>query len=254
MARLPQPGGDEGNWGEILNDFLSQAHDADGQLKSGAVSADDIGLENVDNTADSDKVFDGSQITAGTIDVDRFPATMRTSRPVYPLSGYGFFTASYEFESSNTSSNLNAAFYARIFVPAGHAVNAIGTAVETAGTLAAGGLNSFAIYEDDGTFVDSTPNDNNQWTSTGWIVKTFTSPIPAQATDRFVYAALSCSGYSSEPGILYNISRALVTEGGGYLVSHRRSFYIGQVSWPVSFDPATYGNHAGSYIPLIALG
>lgn len=33
MARLPTPGGDVGNWGAILNDYLSQAHDATGQLK-----------------------------------------------------------------------------------------------------------------------------------------------------------------------------------------------------------------------------
>lgn len=33
MARLPQPGGDVGAWGNILNDFLSQAHNTDGSLK-----------------------------------------------------------------------------------------------------------------------------------------------------------------------------------------------------------------------------
>lgn len=33
MPRLPQPGSDQGEWGEILNDFLSQAHNADGSLK-----------------------------------------------------------------------------------------------------------------------------------------------------------------------------------------------------------------------------
>lgn len=33
MARLPQPGGDEGAWGDILNEFLAQAHNADGTLK-----------------------------------------------------------------------------------------------------------------------------------------------------------------------------------------------------------------------------
>jgi len=33
MARLPQPGGDKGNWGEILNDYLSQSHNDDGSLK-----------------------------------------------------------------------------------------------------------------------------------------------------------------------------------------------------------------------------
>lgn len=34
VARLPQPGGDDGTWGNILNDFLGQAHNADGSLKT----------------------------------------------------------------------------------------------------------------------------------------------------------------------------------------------------------------------------
>lgn len=33
MARLPQPGSDNGTWGEVLNDYLSQSHNADGSLK-----------------------------------------------------------------------------------------------------------------------------------------------------------------------------------------------------------------------------
>ncbi len=38
MPRLPQPGGDEGNWGAILNDYLSQAHNTDGTLKTASIS------------------------------------------------------------------------------------------------------------------------------------------------------------------------------------------------------------------------
>ena len=38
MARLPVPGGDSGTWGEILNDFLDEAHNADGSLKQSAVT------------------------------------------------------------------------------------------------------------------------------------------------------------------------------------------------------------------------
>jgi len=34
MARLPQPGGDVGNWGDILNGFLSVEHNDDGTLKA----------------------------------------------------------------------------------------------------------------------------------------------------------------------------------------------------------------------------
>lgn len=39
MARLPQPGGDNEVWGQILNDYLATAHNADGSLKDAAVYA-----------------------------------------------------------------------------------------------------------------------------------------------------------------------------------------------------------------------
>lgn len=35
MPRLPKPGKDAGTWGDLLNDFLAQEHDADGSLKRG---------------------------------------------------------------------------------------------------------------------------------------------------------------------------------------------------------------------------
>lgn len=38
MARLPTPGGDNGTWGDILNDFLKVSHTSDGNLKTVAVS------------------------------------------------------------------------------------------------------------------------------------------------------------------------------------------------------------------------
>lgn len=37
-VRLPIPGKDEGEWGEILNEYLLQAHASDGSLKPGAVA------------------------------------------------------------------------------------------------------------------------------------------------------------------------------------------------------------------------
>lgn len=38
MARLPQPGADNGIWGNVLNDFLSVEHDPDGSLKTAVKS------------------------------------------------------------------------------------------------------------------------------------------------------------------------------------------------------------------------
>jgi hypothetical protein len=39
MTRLPTPGGDDGNWGDILNSFLEVAHNPDGSLQPSAVTA-----------------------------------------------------------------------------------------------------------------------------------------------------------------------------------------------------------------------
>lgn len=38
MSRLPTPGGDNGTWGAVLNDYLSVSHNTDGTLKASAVS------------------------------------------------------------------------------------------------------------------------------------------------------------------------------------------------------------------------
>lgn len=40
MSRLPTPGSDDGTWGDILNDFLSQEHNTDGTLKNVARPTD----------------------------------------------------------------------------------------------------------------------------------------------------------------------------------------------------------------------
>ncbi len=51
MARLPQPGGDAGNWGEILNEYLLQAHATDGSLKQDTVGAAQLKPNAVTNAA-----------------------------------------------------------------------------------------------------------------------------------------------------------------------------------------------------------
>ncbi len=38
MARLPEVGGDSGNWGSVLNEYLTQSLNSDGSLKSSAIN------------------------------------------------------------------------------------------------------------------------------------------------------------------------------------------------------------------------
>jgi hypothetical protein len=73
MARLPTPGGDTGTWGNILNDFILQTHNADGSLKNEIIAEANLSqaLQSKVNTVASGGIADGSitsaQIADGTI-------------------------------------------------------------------------------------------------------------------------------------------------------------------------------------------
>ncbi|OGL32437.1 hypothetical protein A3E76_00060 [Candidatus Saccharibacteria bacterium RIFCSPHIGHO2_12_FULL_44_22] len=63
MARLPQPGGDNGNWGDILNDYLNQSHKADGTIKDNAVTAAALAPNSVTNANVAADAVAKSQLT-----------------------------------------------------------------------------------------------------------------------------------------------------------------------------------------------
>lgn len=64
MARLPQPGNDSGVWGDILNEFLAQAHNTDGTLKPGSVSANAIGDNAITGSKLADDAVSNAKISA----------------------------------------------------------------------------------------------------------------------------------------------------------------------------------------------
>ena len=50
MTRLPTPGGDNGDWGDILNAFLEVSHKSDGTLSNNVVGTNQIQNNSVTNT------------------------------------------------------------------------------------------------------------------------------------------------------------------------------------------------------------
>lgn len=64
MSRLPQPGGDAGNWGDILNDYLTQVHEADGTLKTDTVGAPQLKPNSVTNAALADGTVQETKLHA----------------------------------------------------------------------------------------------------------------------------------------------------------------------------------------------
>ncbi len=68
MARLPISGQDSGTWGDVLNDFLGQAHVTDGSLKPSAVSAA-IGSSLTDSNIAAGAAIAQSKIAGLTADL-----------------------------------------------------------------------------------------------------------------------------------------------------------------------------------------
>ncbi|MEP7167531.1 MAG: glycosyl hydrolase family 28-related protein [Candidatus Woesebacteria bacterium] len=72
MARLPTVGGDEGNWGTVLNEFLQTSHNSDGTLKSvvQVFSVKDygaVGNGSTDDTAAINSAIAAANATSGGI-------------------------------------------------------------------------------------------------------------------------------------------------------------------------------------------
>lgn len=67
MARLPVPGADQGNWGSILNDYLSQALKPDGTVRDNAITANNIAPNSITNAAIASDAVNASSIVDGSI-------------------------------------------------------------------------------------------------------------------------------------------------------------------------------------------
>jgi hypothetical protein len=68
MPRLPEPGKDAGNWGNILNDYINVTHDSNGELKSNTVGGAQLKADSVTNAA----------IAMGTIQESRLHPDIQT--------------------------------------------------------------------------------------------------------------------------------------------------------------------------------
>ena len=67
MARLPTPGSDNGTWGDVLNEYLSQSLKSDGAIKDNAVTSNTIAPNSVTNAAIATDAVNATSIADGSI-------------------------------------------------------------------------------------------------------------------------------------------------------------------------------------------
>lgn len=78
MTRLPQPGKDAGQWGDILNDFLTQSHNTDGTLKDNVVGTSQLQDNSVGSAQLQDNAVGASQLQPGSVDETTLSSTVQT--------------------------------------------------------------------------------------------------------------------------------------------------------------------------------
>lgn len=89
MARLPQPGGDAGNWGSILNDYLAQAHKTDGSLKNNVVGSDQIQAASVTNVKLADTTIAETKLSSSVQTKLNQIGSPAATLPLFNVETYG---------------------------------------------------------------------------------------------------------------------------------------------------------------------
>lgn len=260
MSRLPVPGSDDGQWGSILNDFLSVEHNSDGTLKgtgSLAAKANDAAVVHLAGTeiVTGAKNFTGNLQHNGNAVVDTTDLRLTNQSGYYPAQAYGCFAMTAPPTSGSRASFGDAClFLSRVYVPAGNVIARVAICITDAATLSGGGANGFAIYDDTGALLATTPSDNTLWTVTGWRSGVLAIPIAAQNSARCVYVGVIKNGYTGNAYTLYDNydgnQYVLGTVTGGTF--RHNIFQPGISSFPASFDPTSYGG-ANTYKPIMGL-
>lgn len=234
----------QGNDSRIAGAVQSTLVNAKGDLI--AATADDVVARLAAGTGGQVLTADATQSTG-----------LHYADPAYetfPLSADGLIAASAPLSVFRDHSTLGtAAWLTLLRIPAGKTATKAWTAINTAGTVGAGGENSFGVYDLAGTFLQQTVTDNNQWTTTGAVGVTLPTPITAPSSaDLYVYAGVRVTGYSVNPdfAFLQSPTNAALLDGA-FGAGRKRSLILGGSSWAGSINPN--GTGGSGFMPFVAL-
>jgi hypothetical protein len=176
-------------------------------------------------------------------------------RNAYPLSRLGLIGACDDPSRFRDNSSFSVpAWFVEIPVQAGSPITTCWASVANAGTLGAGGRNGFALYDESGAQLGSTPTDNTLWASTGLRSKNLSVQVPAVSVDRYVYMEIRQTGWSAEPSFAFVTSDAdCALFDGGWPSGDRRSFTGTGSDHPASIVPSSHGGSGQGYMPFGAV-
>jgi hypothetical protein len=256
MSRLPNPGSDNGVWGDVLNDFLSVSLNADGTLKQTAVTDDSttqrvnvkrngsaIGtrptinfvpgtnatVSVTDNSANNrvDVTIDATLPSQVEPSAQAFGLTVHTLQPATAVSKFGI--------------SSGVCVFVLVQVPAA-TVSTLGTwLTNTGGTPTA--TCGMALYSEAGTLIDQTGDMTTLFSTTsGWISSGLSGGARSLAAGKYYIALLSNMSVAPQFAGVQAVTAIPPING------HYPSVYLtSQSSFPASFTPSTANLNSGAY-------
>ena len=222
MARLPVPGSDDGIWGTLLNDYLSQAHNTDGSLKAGSADAGVIS-DGAISTAKLDGTLTGAvskaqssvqQVNGATPDIggsvtltagDVGAAAAVHSHAIADVTNLQADLDAIDANANNVCTALGAVAWTidpevatfsatqanthlgAVYLPKDQIITALSLPVITAGAGLTLGI--LAIYDGNANLVAQTPNSPTVFQSTGWKTVNLTTPYQVPVSGLYYLAS-----------------------------------------------------------------
>lgn len=206
----------------------------------------DPGIPGTDGSdgAKGDKGDPGDDGAPGT------PGTPGRDAP-YAIAGYGAISSSVHPDTAQTTSSIGSFHLTRMLVPAGRILTSVGIFV-TVGGSSPSASDEFLLYEETGALVGRSGGDATIFASNNtWSFRAFQSSVPAQSSDRFVYAGFVMPTPASVILPYTKLSPQQAMGGNG--VANRRHIYSNDTTVATSLDFTSYGSTSAEYIPLIML-
>lgn len=205
MSRLPVPGSDQGNWGSLLNDYLSQSHASDGSLKPGVVTEANLSIGVSSKLNAPASISDGSVSTAKLADGTIVDSKISSSAAIA------------QSKIANLTSDLDAKAPATaIYLPSAtgsdqtSAIQAVISSMTAGQVLVIGDR-----YRVDGTLVFATPNTSVRGSGQGELYSGLTGTT-AQVMIRITADNVKLQGFAvTGPQIAAGANQTGISIEGG---------------------------------------
>ena len=104
-ARLPAVEGDEGIWGEILNEYLLVAHDENGYLRANSISTTELQIGTITGAYLSNGTINATHIQAGSITGNEIMDSSITADDIEPQTVDGDILSDYAIDRPSLIAN-----------------------------------------------------------------------------------------------------------------------------------------------------